>query len=320
MARAVLSRLGWSVVIVLASTVLVFLILRVLPGDPVLARLGASTQVDEAQLQELRRAAGLDAPLVEQYLTWLVGVVTGDLGQSYFSQQAVGELIAGRLPVTLELTLIAVLLSVVISLPLAVWAAARPTGTVNRVIGVATSVGMSVPVFIIGIVLILVFALGLRVLPARGYVPFAEDPPGNLVLMLLPALTLALVSAPQLARFLRASLLTLWDADFVRTAEGKGASGRRVLLAHMLRNALVPFLTRLGVVVGYTLGGVVVVEYMFGVPGLGSLALDAANKRDYAVLQGVVLTIVVLFILTTVIVDIVHRAVDPRLRKQATHG
>ncbi|MCI0158042.1 ABC transporter permease [Leifsonia shinshuensis] len=320
MARAVLSRIGWSLVIVLASTVLVFVILRVLPGDPVLARLGASTQVDHATLQHLREQAGLTGPLYQQYFTWLFHALGGNLGSSYFSQQPVTDLIVARLPVTLEVTAIAVLFTLIISIPLAVWAAARPNSPVNRIIGLATSVGMAVPVFIIGIVLILFFSLGLHALPARGYVAFSVDPAQNLTLMFLPALTLALVASPQLARFLRASMLDLWQADFVRTAEGKGAPNRVVVVRHILRNALVPFLTRLGVIVGYTLGGVVVVEYMFGLPGLGSLAIDSANKRDYAVLQGVVLVIVVLFILTTLVVDLVHRLVDPRLRKEAARG
>jgi peptide/nickel transport system permease protein len=320
MARTALARVGWSIVIVLASTVLVFVILRVLPGDPVLARLGASTQIDDATLQLLREQAGLTGPLYQQYVTWLLHALGGNLGNSYFSQQPVTELVAARLPVTLEVTAIAVLFTLLISVPLAVWAASRPTSVVNRIVGVATSVGMAVPAFVIGIVLILVFAVGLRMLPARGYVEFSVDPVQNLTLMVMPALTLALVAAPQLARFLRASMLELWQADFVRTAEGKGAPNRVVVVRHILRNALVPFLTRLGVIIGYTLGGVVVVEYIFGLPGLGSLAIDSAYKRDYAVLQGVVLVIVVLFILTTLVVDLVHRLVDPRLRKQAARG
>lgn len=320
MAKAILGRVGWSIIIVLASTVLVFVILRVLPGDPVLARLGASTQIDDATLQLLREQAGLTGPLYQQYITWFIHALGGNLGSSYFSQEPVTTLIAVRLPVTLEVTAIAVLFTLIISIPLAVWAAARPDSVVNRMIGLVTSVGMAVPLFVVGIVLILVFALGLHVLPARGYVSFSEDPTQNLTLMFLPALTLSLVASPQLARFLRASMLDLWQADFVRTAQGKGAPDWVVVVKHILRNALVPFLTRLGVIIGYTLGGVVVVEYMFGLPGLGSLAIDSANKRDYAVLQGVVLVIVVLFILTTLVVDLVHRIIDPRLRKQAARG
>ncbi|MCU1549701.1 MAG: binding-protein-dependent transport system inner rane component [Glaciihabitans sp.] len=320
MLKSVLTRLGWSIAIVIVSTILVFAILRVLPGDPVLARLGAATKIDPATLQHLRAAAGLDGPLYQQYLTWLFNAVRGNLGDSYFSQQPVTELLATRIPVTIELTVIAVLLSVIIAVPLALWAAARPGSLADRIVGTSTSIGIAIPAFIYGIVLILVFALTWRLFPTRGFIPFATDPLGNLWFMVLPSVTLALVAAPQLARFLRASMIDLWSVAFVRTAEGKGASRTRVVVGHILRNALVPFITRLGVTVGYTLGGVVVVEYMFGIPGLGSLAIDSAFKRDYAVLQGVVLTIVVLFTLTTFLVDLLHNAVDPRLRKDQAHG
>ncbi|MFT4280313.1 ABC transporter permease [Microbacterium sp.] len=319
MLRTVLVRIAWSLFAILASTVIVFVILRALPGDPVLARLGASTQIDDETLQQLREQAGITGPLWQQYLTWIGNAARGDLGTSYFSQQPVTDLVAERVPITLELTFIAVVMMLVVSIPLAVAAAARPGGAIDRVVAASTSAGMSVPAFVYGIVLILVCSLWTGLLPARGYVAPDADLGENLLLMLLPALTLALVAAPQLTRFLRASMIELWTADFVRTARGKGDSRARVLLRHILPNALVPFLTRLGVIIGYTLGGVVVVEYMFGIPGLGSLALDAANKRDYAVLQGVVLVIVVLFILTTVITDIVHRLSDPRLRKESAH-
>lgn len=313
-------QVAWSVMVVLLSTIIVFAILRVLPGDPILAGLGASVTIDEATLDRMREEAGLNAPLVIQYLSWLGGVLTGDLGVSFISKQSVSTLVFTALPATVELTLCAVLLLVVIAAGLALWATYRPGSWADRIIGVTTSAGMAIPSFIIGIALIIIFSLTLHVLPARGYVPLLENPAENLRYMILPALTLALSAAPQMARFLRASMLDLWKADFVRTAEGKGASRWRVTTVHVLRNSLIPATTRLGLIVGYTLGGTVVIEYIFGIPGLGSLAMESAVRRDYALLQGVVIVIVVMFIVTTLIVDLLYGIADPRLRRGKTRG
>jgi peptide/nickel transport system permease protein len=262
----------------------------------------------------LREEAGLNRPLLVQLFSWIGDAFRGDLGVSYFSQFPVTQLVSERIPVTLELTFFIILIAIVLALILAPLSTLKPGSFVDRVIGYSTSIGLSVPGFVIGIILILVFSLTLQWLPSRGFIPIAEDLGENLKLMILPAVTGGLTATPYLVRYLRASMLEVKQSPFVRTAEGKGLSNVRVLFRHILPNSLVPTLTMLGLIVGYTLSGVVVIEYMYGLPGIGSLAIESAFKRDYAVIQGVALTIISFFILTTFVFDILCGIVDPRLR------
>ncbi len=310
-----LIRRGASSLSVLAlSVVMMFLSIRILPGDPVLARLGAATEVTPEALAALREEAGLNRPLLAQLLDWIGDAFRGDLGVSYISQFPVTQLVAERIPVTLELTFFIILIAVILALILAPLSTLKPGSILDRVIGYYTSIGLSVPGFVIGIILILVFSLTLQWLPSRGYVPISEDVLENLKLMLLPAVTGGLTATPYLVRYLRASMLEVKQSPFVRTAEGKGISSGRILFRHVLPNSLIPTLTMLGLIVGYTLSGVVVIEYMFGLPGIGSLAIESSFKRDYAVIQGVALTIISFFILTTFLFDVLCGIVDPRLR------
>lgn len=298
----------------LMVSVLIFAVLRLLPGDPVLTRFGSTPGVDPAQIEELRRSAGLDKPLVTQYYEWISGLVRGDLGESYFNQFSVGTLIAQRLPSTVELMVLVVILSVAIALPLGVISALRPHGVVDRALATVSAAGMAMPPFLVGVLFIVIFAVELRWLPARGSVPLAEDPVAHFQHLLLPSLTLAVAAAPLLLRFLRSSMVEVLSSTYIRTAEGKGASRWRVVVHHALRNALIPSLTMLGLIVGYTLGGVVIIEYVFGLKGLGSLAVEAVFNRDYAVLQSVTLLISAMFILTSLVVDLLYGVLDPRLR------
>ncbi len=304
----------------IATSLLVFIVLRLLPGDPIITRLGSTPGVDAETIARLRQEAGLDAPIWEQYLNWFGGLLRGDFGQSFFNQFSVNELIVMRLPATLEVTVVSIIVAILIAIPAAVLSALKPLGRVDRVVTAISTAGMAFPQFLIGIMLIIVFAVNLEWLPARGYIPFEQDPVGNLIRMILPALTLALASAPLFIRFLRASMIEVLSSSFIRTATGKGLSRWAVVVGHGLRNALIPSLTMLGLVVGYTLGGVVIIEYVFGIPGLGSLAIDAVFKRDYAVLQSVVLLISAMFILTTLVVDLLYGVLDPRLRIGARRG
>lgn len=313
-------RVAISIVMLIATSLLVFIVLRLLPGDPIITRLGSTPGVDAETIARLRQEAGLDAPIWEQYLNWFGGILRGDFGQSFFNQFSVNELIAMRLPATLEVTVISIILAILIAIPAAVTSALRPLGRIDRVVTAVSTAGMAFPQFLIGILLIVVFAVNLKWLPARGYIPFEQDPAGNLIRMILPAFTLALASAPLFIRFLRASMIEVLSSSFIRTATGKGLSRWAVVIGHGLRNALIPSLTMLGLVVGYTLGGVVIIEYVFGIPGLGSLAIDAVFKRDYAVLQSVVLLISAMFILTTLVVDLLYGVLDPRLRIGARRG
>ena len=294
--------------------VLVFLSIRVLPGDPVLARLGAATEVTPEALEALRVEAGLDRSLLAQLFSWLSHAVRGDLGVSYISQFPVTQLVGERIPVTLELTFFIILLSCIFSLILAPLSILKPGGKLDRFIGSLTSIGLSVPGFVTGIIFILIFSLTLQWLPSLGYVPITEDLGKNLQLLIMPSITGALTATPYLVRYLRASMLEIKQSSFIRTAEGKGLSDSRIMFRHILPNSLVPTLTMLGLIVGYTLSGVIVIEYTFGLPGIGSLAIEGAFKRDYAIIQGVSLVIISLFILTTLLFDILCGIVDPRLR------
>lgn len=314
MGRYLLRRAISSSIVLATSLVFVFLSIRILPGDPVLAQLGAATKVTPEALQMLREEAGLDRPLLAQLFTWLSQAFRGDLGVSYISQFPVTQLIGERIPVTLELTFFIIVLSCIFALILAPLSTLKPGGRLDRLIGSLTSIGLSIPGFVFGIIFILIFSLTLQWLPSLGFVPIRENLGQNLQLMIMPSITGALTATPYLVRYLRASMLEIKQSSFIRTAEGKGLSDSRILFRHILPNSLVPTLTMLGLIVGYTLSGVIIIEYMFGLPGIGSLAIEGAFKRDYAVIQGVSLVIISLFILTTLLFDILCGLVDPRLR------
>lgn len=318
--RLIVRRGAVSLAMLVATSGLIFVVLRLLPGDPIITRLGATTGVSQETLRELRAQAGLDKPILLQYFQWMGGVLHGDFGNSYFNQFSVTHLIGQRLPATLELTLIALVFTILLAFPTALIAARRPGSFVDRAISTGASIGMAAPQFLVGVALIVIFAVRLKVLPSRGYTPLSESVSRNLKEMVLPSLTLAIAATPLLMRFLRASLLEVLETPYIRTAIGKGLSSGRVLRSHALRNALTPGLTMLGMIVGYTLGGVVIIEFIFGVPGLGSLAVDAVMNRDYAVLQSVVLLISAMFIFTTLVVDILVGVVDPRLRTGVRNG
>lgn len=300
----------------LLVSILVFIVLRLLPGDPLITRFGATPGVDPAVLAGIRHQLGLDRPIPVQYLSWLAGAVHGDLGQSYFSQYPVTWLIQQRLGPTIELTVVAIALNLMISVPAGILAAVFPRSAIGRGVLVFISIGMALPQFLMGVLLILVFSVRLGWLPTRGYVAFTDDPVRSLEYVLMPAATLAVLGAPQIIRYLRASMLESLAAPFVRTAEGKGVPRWRVILWHALPNAFLPSLTMVGLMVGYTLGGVVVVEYVFGWPGLGSLAVEAVTKRDYAVLQAVVVLVAATFLATNLAVDLLYGVIDPRLRNR----
>jgi peptide/nickel transport system permease protein len=313
-------RVATSVLMLVATSVLVFAVLRALPGDPVVTRLGSTQGVSQETIDRAREQLGLDHSVLSQYLSWIGGVLHGDLGTSYFSQFPVSTLVGQRITATLELTFASVALATLISVPVAIAAALRPHGGLDRAVSGLSSLGMAFPPFVAAIFFLLIFSVQLRWLPARGYVPFVDDPYENLRHMVLPAATVATVATPLIVRYLRAELVTALAAPYVRTAEGKGVPRLRVVLRHALRNALLPALTSVGLIFGYTLGGAVLVEYVYGLPGLGSLAVESALKRDYAVLQSVVLLLCAGLILTTLVVDVASRAFDPRLRMGRADG
>ncbi|MSY64196.1 MAG: ABC transporter permease subunit, partial [Actinobacteria bacterium] len=270
MTKFILRRAASSAIVLVLSVVTVFLSIRILPGDPVLLKYGAQTGATPAALDALRESAGLNHPMLVQLMIWLGGVVRGDFGTSFISQLPVSELVGQRIPATLELTFFIVVIASILSVLLVLIAIRKPGSATDRFIGYVTSIGFSTPSFIIGIVLVYIFALRWHILPSQGFKSMDLGIVQNLKLMILPAFTGAMVVSPYLIKYLRTSILETRVSSYVRTAKGKGLSSSAVLFRHILPNSIVPTLTMLGMIVGFALGGVFVIEYMFAVPGIGS--------------------------------------------------
>lgn len=293
-------------------TVIVFAIVRVLPGNP--ARLLLGEEATPQLVAELTHQMGLDQPLPLQYLSWLGGVLQGDFGRSIKDNMSVGRLILEKLPTTLELALLATLVSVLIALPAGIVTAAKRGGFTDGLITVLALSGVSLPNFFLGILLIYVFSIQLNWIPPSGYLTPLENPLENLRLMLLPAITLGLGTAGALTRFLRGAMLEVLGQDYVRTARAKGVMGRIVLYRHALRNALIPVVTIFGLQLGGLLGGAVITEQIFSIPGFGRLIVDAVFTRDFPVVQGIVLVSAMAIFLVSFLVDLIYAAIDPRIR------
>jgi len=301
------------VVVLAGVSVIVFALVHLVPGDPV--RLALGTRFSQDTYDSLRERSGLDQPLVQQFFAWLGSALTGDLGVSFRSGDTVASLIAERLPATITLAFASILVALAIAVPLGTISALRPRSLVDRVATVFSQFGISVPEFWMSIVLILVFAGTLGWLPSGGYVPLTEDPAGWLQRLILPAVVTGVVSGSVITRFVRSSVLEALGADHVRTAQAKGLSSRQVFTGHVLRNALLPLVTVTGVQLAYLLSGVVVVEIVFSWPGLGQLALQSVQARDYPVLQGAILLFAVVFLVINLVVDLLYTAIDPRIRR-----
>lgn len=294
-------------------SVLVFSLIHLVKGDPVRRALG--TRYSQETYDALRARNGLDLPLVEQYFRWAGHALTGDLGVSFRSGEPVTALIAERLPATLTLAFAAIVLALLIAVPLGTISALRPRSVVDRVATVISQFGISVPDFWLAIMLILVFAGSLGWLPSGGYVPLSEDPVEWAERLVLPAVATGVVSGSVLTRFVRSSVLEALGSDHVRTAQAKGLPTTQVFTWHVLRNALLPLVTVTGVQLAYLLSGVVVVEIVFSWPGLGQLALQAVEARDYPVLQGAVLLFALVFLVINLLVDLLYTRIDPRIRR-----
>ena len=293
---------------------IVFLALHMVPGDP--AELLLSTggiSPDPASVAELREKLGLERPLLQQYAGFLAGLARGDLGNSLVDDYPVLSEIALRLPRTLELIAAGTLISLLIGVPAGVYAAMHRGGTFDRIASATAALLLAVPVFVVGTLLVLLMAQTLRLMPAGGFVPLAQDPVQHLKLLTLPAIAIAKGLAAILFRMTRASMLDALANDYVRTARAKGLAPGRVLFVHVLRNAMNPVVTVLGLQMGTLLGGTVLVEYVFNWPGLSTPLLRAVEARDYPMVVGIVLTISVLFLLINLIVDVLHAVLDPRI-------
>lgn len=311
MTRYLLRRAGQSVAVLFGVSVAVFSIIHLVPGDPV--RLALGTRFNQETYDALVARSGLDDPLIVQYVNWLGNALQGDLGVSFRSGRPVADLILERLPATVSLALAAIVVALVIALPLGLVSALRPRSVVDYVATFTSQIGISIPDFWLAIMAILVFSLTLRWLPSSGYVALTDEPVEWARHLLLPAVVVGTVSGAILTRFVRSSALEALGQDYTRTARAKGLPRRVVINRHVLRNALVPVVTVSGIQLAYLLSGVVVVEVVFAWPGLGQLALQAVETRDYPVLQGAVLLFALVFLVVNLAVDLVYAVLDPRI-------
>lgn len=312
----IIRRLLQGVLVLFIASMIIFVTIRILPGDPILTRSGATNVWSEEMAQAMRRELGLDKPIYIQYINWMGGALRGNFGISFFNQFAVTELIERKLMATLQLTLVSMILALLIAIPTGIIAAIKSNTWVDYTVTAFVTVGMSIPGFWLGILLVVIFAVRLKWLPPSGYVPFVEDPLANLKLLILPASTLAIILAAPIMRFLRSSLLEVMRQDYVRTARGKGLAENSILFGHAVKNALIPTVTILGIIIGNLLAGVVIIEWVFTWPGIGWLAVDSIYKRDYSVIQTVTLLITVGVVLVNLLVDITYALLDPRIHYQ----
>ena len=312
MLSLVLKRLVAAIPVVLIVATVVFLLLRMAPGDP--ARVIAGDMASEETIAQIRTNLGLDRPLPVQYGIAMGSLVKGDLGTSIVSKQPVASLIAARIGPTAALALTSLLLTVLIAIPLGVLSAWWHRRTFDRVTMALTVLAFSVPAFVVGYVLILLFSVTLNWFPVQGYAPLADGVGRFLYQLVLPSLTLATVFVALITRITRASMLDVLGEDFVRTARAKGAPERYVLFRHALRNAAAPIVTVVGVAITTLISGVVVTETIFNIPGVGSLIVDAVLARDYPVVQGTILFFSFIYVFVNLAIDLIYVLLDPRIR------
>jgi peptide/nickel transport system permease protein len=310
----IIRRLVQGLLVLFIASIIIFVTVRILPGDPVLTRAGATNVWSEEMAREMRHKYGLDKPIYVQYLDWMGGAIRGDFGVSFFNQFSVTELVARKLPATLELTLASIFLATLVALPLGIVAALKQNTWIDYLISGFVTIGMSLPGFWLGIILMSIFSVRLRWVPTGGYVPITQDFFQNLRLLFLPTITLAIIFAAPIMRFLRSGLLEVLRQDYIRTARSKGLMERVVIVRHALKNALISTITILGIIVGSLLAGVVMIEWVFTWPGIGWLVVDAIYKRDYSIVQTVTLLITVMVVAVNLLVDISYALLDPRIR------
>ncbi|MBR8660089.1 ABC transporter permease [Brevibacillus sp. NL20B1] len=312
MGSYVIKRLVGLVPILFGISVLVFTILHLVPGDPASIMLG--TNATPEAIAALRASMGLYQPLITQYLSWLGGLVKGDFGVSVHTGEAILPQILKRFSITLQLTLFAVLIGWSIAIPLGILSAIRVHSKTDIVVRIAALLGISVPNFAVGTLLLLVLSLYFGWFPPIDVVSFWEDPGEALQVFLLPAITMGIVIAAGVLRMTRSAFLETMEKDFIRTAWAKGNSIWTVVFGHALRNSSIPIVTIAGMQIGYLLGGSVIVEQLFSIPGLGQYVLEGIYQRDYPVVQGGVLFVALVFVLVNLLIDIIYTWIDPRIK------
>ena len=312
MGLLILRRLIATIPVLLLVTAGVFALIHLTPGDPIDAMMAES--VDDSVKREMRRDLGLDRPLYLQYATWMGRLLQGDLGRSIRNREPVIENVGRRIRPSLQLAGLAMAISLLVATPIGILSAARRNSALDRVGTSFALFGICMPNFLIALLLIFVFGVTLRWLPISGYVDPLEEPWDGLRSLALPAITLGLALAAVITRTLRSSMLEALSEDYIRTARAKGLSDGAVIRRHALKNALIPVVTVLGLQLGTLIGGAVITEYVFALPGVGRLVVDAVFARDYPLVQGVVLLIAVGFIVSNLMVDLLYGWIDPRIR------
>ena len=311
MIKFLIQRLLQLVPVLLVMSIVVFSTTLMLPGDPATAVLGEGATNEERDA--LRIKLGLDQSIPVQFVKWLANAATGDLGRSIKTREPVAEMLAARVPVTLELALGATILSLLVGIPLGTLAALNRGKWIDSTVSVVSMSGMAVPYFWIGILLIMFFSIHLKWLPPSGYVPLWVDPLQNLKLMIMPVITIGTAQAALIMRQTRAAMLGVLSQDFIRTARAKGAGEFSVIFGHALRNAMVPVITVVGLQLGTLIGGAVVTETVFSLPGLGRMIVDAIFERDYTAVQGAILAVVLGVMLINIVADLLYFVLDRRV-------
>jgi peptide/nickel transport system permease protein len=312
--RLIGPRLIDLVIVLFGVSVITFLMIRLIPGDAVAIMLGANTEVTPDRVAELRARIGLDQPIISQYLSWIGGVLQGDLGVSLWTRRPVAAEIAGHIWPTVQLTVLALTIGAGLAVPLGVLMAHLRGKGWDVALQIGSVMGLTIPSFWLGIMMILALTALAPELQMLGYVPFSTDPVGNLTRLALPATALALPILANLARLVRSAMLDALQQDYIRTARAKGVSEVSVLYRHALRNALIPYVTSVGIMTGYLLGGAIVVEQVFAIPGLGRLILGAIAERNYPLIQATILVVTIIFVAVNFIVDLLYAVIDPRMR------
>lgn len=308
----IIRRIILFVVTMVLVSLITFSVFQVMPGDPIRIMLG--TEADETQVATLKKQLGLDQPLYVQYIDWVKGLVTGDLGESIRFSRPVTELLADRLPVTISLALITLLIVVIVAIPLGIFVAKRQNKLSDVVLSSATQLGMAIPSFWLGMLLILYLGMNFSFFTISGYVPWTQSIAGALGAILLPALTIAI---PQIAvkfRYVRNAILEQLRLDYVRTIRSKGITEKFVMYKHVLRNSMIPILTIFGLITAEVVAGTIIVEQVFSLPGIGQLLITSISYRDFPLVQGIVMYITFIVVLINFLVDVLYSVLDPRIR------
>jgi peptide/nickel transport system permease protein len=312
MLRYLIFRIIQVLPVVFVASIAIWGMIFLIPGDPVALKLGPDATLQ--QLESAREDLGLNDSLLIQYVRWLSGVFAGNLGISFANELPVSSLIAERLPATLHLVFGTALVSVMVSVPLALFGVSSPNRALRKSVSGYISLALAVPSFLIGVILVYIFGVNLSLLPTGGYIPIWEDFGESIRHLILPIATMSFFFSGLLTRFLKSSLLSERSAEYVDTARSKGVPKKRIWRNHILRNALLPGITVFGLYVGTLFAGAVITESIFNFPGVGRMLLDAVRARDYPVMQGTILLVVVLFVVVNLLVDLLYAILDPRIR------